>query len=279
MAISVFKDQERTIRLSQDKDLFEKYFKPLVGLPQSDNHHGMDAMQHTVAVVRSVENVLTELEKTQDIKFNDEEIMALHIAALFHDTGKAKVKVEIRPNEFDYKGHAEASAVILTKFYDFIESKLTPKLDKALKLAIWLVREHTNFHMAIKSNNLHKWVVDNIRSGDFDAIFIYREMVRTMAVLSASDAASKYAVCGDEYHDAIIRYTAERYAAFSEIDSLNIPVNVLDIKADGDNLDKREAERILYMCWNGEIQNTPEQVKSAIARYRANKKYTVSIDY
>nr|DAF97729.1 MAG TPA: Poly A polymerase [Myoviridae sp. ctYA416] len=86
MAISVFKDQERTIRLSQDKDLFEKYFKPLVGLPQSDNHHGMDAMQHTVAVVRSVENVLTELEKTQDIKFNDEEIMALHIAALFHDT-------------------------------------------------------------------------------------------------------------------------------------------------------------------------------------------------
>lgn len=88
MSISVIKEQEAVLSLLKDKDLFEEYFQPLVGLPQSDNHHGMDAMQHTIAVVRSIENVLNELDKTQEKRYSANDIMSLHIAALFHDTGE-----------------------------------------------------------------------------------------------------------------------------------------------------------------------------------------------
>lgn len=276
MAFSIFKDQEGTIRLLQDNDLFKKYFKPLVGL-QSNSHPGMDAVQHTVATVRSIENILTELKKTQDIEFSVREIRALHLAALFLNTGKAKVKAKI--GEFGYTDYIEGSTEILTNFYNFMRRTSTLELEITLKLSIWLVREHSNFYRAIKSNNLHKWIVDNIRSGDFETILSYRDMVRTMIVLLAASSAANYALCEDEYHYAIIRYTAERYAVLSKIKELNIPVSACEIEVGEDTLDKRDAERILYMCWNGEIQNTQEQIEAAIAKYRANKKYTVSIAY
>lgn len=279
MAFSVFKDQEMVLRILQGDDLFKKYFKPLVGL-QSDNYHGIDLMQYTVATVRSIENVLTELKKTQNVELKNNEIRALHTAALFYNTGKAKVKVEIQPNEFDYKGYAEASKTNLSDFYNFIKHRLSLDSQQTFELAIWLVREHVNFNIAIKTNNLRKWIVDNIKSKDFETRGSYPNIIKIMIVLSAAEIASLYATCDDEYHDAIIRFTAERYAILSKVEELDIPVHSWDIQIEeGDKLDEREAERILHMCWNGKINNTIDQVKTAIATYRANKKYTVSVEY
>lgn len=278
MTISAIKEQEAVLCLLRDKDLFEEYFQPLVGLPQSDNHHGMDAMQHTVAVLRSIENVLNELDKTQGKRYDANDIMSLHIAALFHDTGKATVKVEIRPNEFDYKGHAEESKRLLYKFYKFIESRLPSEMCKRFKFASWLIAEHTKFHMAIKSGCLHEWIVANIRSGHFKSILSYKDMISALIVLSASDAAAKYAVCGDEYHDAVVRYTAERYSVLSEVERMNIPIHERDLKTDRD-LDQGESYYILRKCWDGEIQNRPEQIAEALDEYRNRKKYTVSLEY
>ena len=279
MTFSIFKDQEMVLRILQGDDLFKKYFKPLVGL-KSDNYHGIDLMQYTVATVRSIENVLTELKKTQNVELKNNEIRALHTAALFYNTGKAKVKVEIQPNEFDYKGYAEASEKNLSDFYNFIKHRLPLDSQKTFELAIWLVREHANFNIAIKTNNLRKWIVDNIKSKDFETRSSYPNIIKIMIVLSAAEIASLYATCDDEYHDAIIRFTAERYAILSKVEELNIPVHSWDILIkEGSKLDEREAERILHMCWGGKINNTIEQVSAAIAIYRANKKYTVSIDY
>lgn len=278
MSISVIKDQEMVLRLLKSKDLFEEYFQPLVGLPQSDNHHGMDAMQHTVAVVRSIENVLNELDKTQGKRYTANDIMSLHIAALFHDTGKAVVKVEVRPNEFDYKGHAEESVRLLWKFYKVIESRLSSDVCRRFRLASWLIAEHTNFHMAIKNDNLHKWIVDNIRSGHFKSMLSYKDMINALIVLSASDAAAKYAVCGDEYHDAVVRYTAERHSVMAKVERMNIPVHDRDLKTDCD-LDQGESYYILRLCWDGEIQNNSEQIAEALEQYRNKKKYTVSLEY
>ena len=278
MTISAIKEQEAVLRLLTNKDLFEEYFQPLVGLPQSDNHHGMDAMQHTIAVVRSIENVLNELDKTQAKRYSTNDIMSLHIAALFHDTGKATVKVEIRPNEFDYKGHAEESKRLLYKFYKFIESRLPSDMCKRFKFASWLIAEHTKFHMAIKSGSLREWIVGNIRSGHFKSILSYKDMISTLIVLSASDAAAKYAVCGDDYHDAVVRYTAERYSVLTEVEAMNIPVHERDLKTDCD-LDQGESYYILRLCWDGEIQNNSEQITEALETYRNKKKYTVSLEY
>lgn len=149
---------------------------------------------------------------------------------------------------------------------------------RRFRLASWLIAEHTNFNMAIKSGNLRKWIVANIRSGHFKSRLSYEDMISTLIVLSASDAAAKYAVCGDEYHDAVVRYTAERYSVIAEVERMNIPVHERDLKMDYD-LDQGESYYILKMCWDGEIQNNPEQIAEALETYRNKNKYTVSLEY
>lgn len=278
MSISTKTEQETILAFLKNEEVFNRYFKPLVGLPQSDNHHGMDAMQHTIAVFRSIENVINELYNKFIVKISNRSIMSLYLAALFHDTGKAVCKVEIRPNEFDYKDHALESIKLLDDFEKLIRDETDADFRRHFRLAKWLVIEHTNFHMAIKQNKLREWLVGCIRKPHFDAISTYKHMVKDMIVLSAADAASKYAVCeGDAYHDAVVRYSKERYEALRAIEKMAIPVTKYDLELQGE--DKAETDYILNLCWDGTIKNEFSQIKEALTSYRAKKRYTISLEY
>ena len=278
MSISTKTEQETILAFLKNEEVFNRYFKPLVGLPQSDNHHGMDAMQHTIAVFRSIENVINELYSKFIVKISNRSIMSLYLAALFHDTGKAVCKVEIRPNEFDYKDHDLASIKILDDFEKLIRDETDADFRRHFRLAKWLIIEHTNFDMAIKQNKLREWLVGCIRKPHFDAISTYRHMVKDMIVLSAADAASKYAVCeGDAYHDAVVRYSKERYEALKLIEKMAIPVTKYDLELQGK--DKDETNYILNLCWDGTIKNEFSQIKEALTSYRAKKRYTISLEY
>lgn len=278
MSISTKTEQETVIAFLKNEEVFNRYFKPLVGLPQSDNHHGMDAMQHTIAVFRSIENVINELYSKFIVKISNRSIMSLYLAALFHDTGKAVYKVEIRPNEFDYKDHDLASIKILDDFEKLIRDETDADFRRHFRLAKWLIIEHTNFDMAIKQNKLREWLVGCIRKPHFDAISTYKHMVKDMIVLSAADAASKYAVReGDAYHDAVVRYSKERYEALKLIEKMAIPVTKYDLELQGE--DKAETDYILNLCWDGTIKNEFSQIKEALTSYRAKKRYTISLEY
>lgn len=132
--------------------------------------------------------------------------------------------------------------------------------------------------MAVKQNKLREWLVGCIHKPHFDSMTTYIHMVKDMIVLSAADAASRYALCeGDAYHDAVVRYSKERYEALKLIEKMAIPVTKYDLELQGE--DKAETDYILNLCWDGTIKNEFSQIEKALIEYRAKKRYTISLEY
>ena len=129
--------------LAETRALFALFspFLPLRGLTQNEYHH-VDVLEHTLQVLECLDNFIAEPPEAMDQPDN-EKILILRWAALFHDTGKAlTTTIDPQTEKIHFYGHEKISAHLartmllplgigkhtVTRIVRLIEQHLSPLL-------------------------------------------------------------------------------------------------------------------------------------------------------